>query len=50
MNEHLLNRRRFLGAASIAGIGTLTGMATEEKKDEVSAAKLPRWRGFNLLE
>ncbi len=50
MNEHRLNRRRFLGAASIAGISAVTGAAAEEKKDEVSAAKLPRWRGFNLLE
>jgi endoglucanase len=50
MRQHLLNRRRFLGAAGALGASTLVGTALAEKKDELSAAKLPRWRGFNLLE
>ena len=50
MTERLLHRRRFLGVAGAFGAGALAGKALAEKKDEVSAAKLPRWRGFNLLE
>jgi endoglucanase len=43
-----MDRRQFLqaAAASLAAAGT----APAAEADEVSAAKLPRWRGFNLLE
>jgi endoglucanase len=50
MKRHLLCRRSFLQAAGAAVAGPLVGGAAAEKKTEVEAAKLPRWRGFNLLE
>jgi endoglucanase len=50
MSEHVLHRRRFLQAAGAAAAGAVAGAAPVEKKGDVRAARLPRWRGFNLLE
>lgn len=50
MKGHRMNRRRFLQAAGVFGACALAGHAPAEKKVEATAAKLPRWRGFNLLE
>jgi endoglucanase len=45
-----MDRRRFLGAAA-AGAAALASMrSTAVSAAEPTAAKLPRWRGFNLLE
>ncbi len=54
----MFDRRRFLGAlgatAVVAGAGSLTGSgaagAAGKDLPEPTSAKLPRWRGFNLLE
>ncbi len=46
-----MNRRQFLQvAAAAAGAGAVAKAALPREGAEVSAAKLPRWRGFNLLE
>lgn len=46
-----MNRRQFLQvAAAAAGAGSLPGTTLPQADAEVTAAKLPRWRGFNLLE
>src|SRR5262245_53725666 len=46
-----MNRRQFLGtAAALAGSCTARTHATAEPPSEPTAAKLPRWRGFNLVE
>jgi endoglucanase len=46
-----MNRRQFLRvAAAAAGAGALAQAAPAREEAEVTAAKLPRWRGFNLLE
>jgi endoglucanase len=47
-----MNRRTFLRTTAITAAGaTLTGLPAAETRDQkVSVAKLPRWRGFNLLE
>ncbi|HKI31414.1 MAG TPA: cellulase family glycosylhydrolase [Gemmataceae bacterium] len=46
-----MNRRQFLQVvAATAGAGSLAGAAPPQAEVEVAAAKLPRWRGFNLLE
>jgi endoglucanase len=50
-----MDRRRFLlGAAGLAAAGAMSGVVpgAEEKRAvvEPTVAKLPRWRGFNLLE
>jgi endoglucanase len=44
-----MNRRQFLRAAAAAG-AVSAGAAPPPALPEVSAAKLPCWRGFNLLE
>jgi endoglucanase len=45
-----MNRRQFLGlAAAVAGSCSWTGQSSG-REVEVSASRLPRWRGFNLLE
>jgi len=55
-HQHQISRRHFIGttgtAALAAGtLGTLGTMDSMAAADEtVSAAHLPRWRGFNLLE
>lgn len=47
-----MNRREFLGSAGIlsaaAGLGCLPAIAAASAT--ISASKIPRWRGFNLLE
>jgi endoglucanase len=46
-----MNRRQFLQVATAAaGAGALASAVPAREKTEVTAAKLPRWRGFNLLE
>jgi endoglucanase len=45
-----MNRRQFLQAAAAAGAGASAGLAASAELPEPGAAKLPRWRGFNLLE
>jgi endoglucanase len=50
MKKHLFTRRRFLQAAGAIGACVQADKLLAMMKDEVSAAKLPRWRGFNLLE
>jgi endoglucanase len=48
-----LNRRAFLGltlAAAAGGLSRPIKLAAAESKTAPSAARLPRWRGFNLLE
>jgi endoglucanase len=46
-----MNRRQFLKeATAIAGSCCLASAARPEGEVEPTAAKLPRWRGFNLLE
>ncbi len=52
-----MNRRRFLrNVAGVSASATILGTATWEtvgadvKRPEPSWSKLPRWRGFNLLE
>jgi endoglucanase len=46
-----MNRRQFLQtAAAVAGSCSLATGAGPQDKLEPTAAKLPRWRGFNLLE
>ncbi len=57
MTSPNLTRREFLTATSLALTGaalapqTIAAAATEQPAlPEPSAAKLPRWRGFNLLE
>jgi endoglucanase len=42
-----MNRRQFLQAAAAGG---LAASAAAAELPEAGAAKLPRWRGFNLLE
>jgi endoglucanase len=46
-----MNRREFLHAAAVVA-GSCVGAAQTHARDETepTAAKLPRWRGFNLLE
>jgi len=48
-----MNRRRFIQSAAV-GLGAALApqwlKSEQEKAAEVSAAHLPRWRGFNLLE
>lgn len=41
-----MNRREFAAAA----LGAVTAAALPAAEPKVSAARLPRWRGFNLLE
>jgi endoglucanase len=46
-----MNRRQFLqAAATAAGSYALAAGAHAQAEKEPTAAKLPRWRGFNLLE
>ena len=46
-----MDRRRFLlSAAALAAGASLVGPLGAAAEKEVTAAKLPRWRGFNLLE
>ena len=46
-----MNRRQFLQvAAAAAGAGALGGAVSQAKAAEVTAGRVPRWRGFNLLE
>jgi endoglucanase len=52
------SRRQFLGACATAGAGLVLGRAASggeaapapRELPAVTASKLPRWRGFNLLE
>jgi endoglucanase len=56
MNKHQwswsMNRRRFLrvSAAAACSAGSLLTGAPQSETRQPSAAQLPRWRGFNLLE
>jgi endoglucanase len=46
-----MHRRRFLQATGAAAVGALIRSSTLAAEDrKVTPAKLPRWRGFNLLE
>lgn len=47
-----MNRREFIAASTVAGAGVAVGtvIAAAPALPEPSAKKLPRWRGFNLLE
>jgi endoglucanase len=45
-----LNRRSFLQAAGALAASTFARTSPADKKEEITASKLPRWRGFNLLE
>jgi endoglucanase len=46
-----MNRRQFLhAAAAAAGSCAFAAEARPQEATEPTAAKLPRWRGFNLLE
>jgi endoglucanase len=46
-----MDRRQFLGTAAVAAAGMMVPTASRRAlADEPTAAKLPRWRGFNLLE
>jgi endoglucanase len=46
-----MNRREFLTTTSLAGAGlALASASAAAPLPEPSAQKLPRWRGFNLLE
>jgi endoglucanase len=45
-----MDRRQFLQAAAAAGVAASASSAAAAELPEASAAKLPRWRGFNLLE
>ena len=45
-----MNRRQFLKTAAVLGVGTVVAHSAEEGSTTVNASKLPRWRGFNLLE
>jgi len=51
-----MNRRQFLHitassvAGCAAGVAARESQSAEAKEKTVSAARLPRWRGFNLLE
>jgi len=45
-----MKRRQFLGVAAAAVGSCAPAEAAGPKAADVSAAKLPRWRGFNLLE
>ena len=51
MHKAAINRRQFLTTTASAAVFAATGLpATEKPLPAPSAAKLPRWRGFNLLE
>jgi endoglucanase len=46
-----MDRRRFLGTAAVAAAGAWhTALGQSALAHELTAVKLPRWRGFNLLE
>src|SRR4051812_8519153 len=50
-----MNRRQFLqsaagGAAALAMPGVIMAAEGKNELPEPTVAKLPRWRGFNLLE
>jgi hypothetical protein len=46
-----MNRRTFLGAAgTLAAAATLPEMVLGAEFKPASARRLPRWRGFDLLE
>src|SRR5947209_18382863 len=46
-----MNRRHFIKvSAAVAGFVSRATAVTSEQEPEPGAAKLPRWRGFNLLE
>ena len=47
-----MNRRTFLQTTTtVAAALAITGLrAADKNSPQVSAAHLPRWRGFNLLE
>ena len=46
-----MNRRKFIKAAATATVlAAVPGIAATEPKTAPSPRKLPRWRGFNLLE
>jgi endoglucanase len=46
-----MNRRQFLlAAAGAAACSVTTTFAAERGANRMSASRLPRWRGFNLLE
>src|SRR5215468_4780560 len=47
--QSLLNRRQFLQATGATAAGLAFGVQAAEENIP-TAAKLPRWRGFNLLE
>src|SRR5580765_1827513 len=49
--EWTMDRRGFLGTAAVAAAGGLHALVGRSAlADEPTVAKLPRWRGFNLLE
>lgn len=55
--SHRLTRRDFIATASAAGLGAVAtlnsatgGAATPAPLPDPTASRLPRWRGFNLLE
>jgi endoglucanase len=51
MLDTSLNRRQFLGKTAAAMALSVAGLGAAEKNLPVpTPAKLPRWRGFNLLE
>jgi endoglucanase len=46
-----MTRRQFVkAAAALAAVGAAAGTAPASSLPAASAARLPRWRGFNLLE
>ncbi|MBT7098878.1 twin-arginine translocation signal domain-containing protein, partial [Candidatus Poribacteria bacterium] len=46
-----LTRRQFLGVTAAAAAGcALPQIQSMGSDDTMNASKLPRWRGFNLLE
>lgn len=45
-----MTRRQFLQASTALALFAAAAQAAERRKSEPTAARLPRWRGFNLLE
>ncbi|HEY5914373.1 MAG TPA: cellulase family glycosylhydrolase [Verrucomicrobiae bacterium] len=45
-----MNRREFVRSAGVLAICAAAPVAISQAADAPSAARLPRWRGFNLLE
>ena len=50
MNYHPINRRHFLKTTAAAAVAGAVGISCEKQAEDITAAHLPRWRGFNLLE